>query len=216
MTSVTVDSLLKGIGCNMMATAPKDLYPEECLADLSLHLLQNPKSLVLAIGAIRAHARLWHPELLLKTIKNRPCDPFVIGALLSKTQDRRFQKVIAFCRVQKVPPAKPSKIMTLSLDIGQSAEDSEFLKFGIRISSLNAVDDKKLSKTALFMRNSLFIRHRLLFGCGWRADVISAMQMGFQNPTAIKNRLGCSYETAHRVFNDYTLYQRANLRPHSA
>lgn len=207
MTSVTVDSLLKGIGCNMMAKAPKDMFPEECLAELSLHLLQDPKALVLAVGAIKTHAQIFHPEFLLKTIRNHQCDFSVIGVLLSKTQDRRFHKVIEFCRAQNFISEKPAKMLSFALKIGQSSADAEFQSFGVQVSQLDPVDEKKIAKIDLFLRNNLFVRNRLLFGCNWRADIISVIDMGFDNPTAVKNRLGCSYETAHRVFGEYTLVE---------
>lgn len=207
MTSVTVDSLLKGIGCNMMAKARKDMFPEESLAELSLHLLQDSKALVLAVGAVTAHSQVFHPEFLLKTIKNRQCDFNVIGAILSKAQDRRFQKVIEFCHEQNFVSEKPAKILSFALKIGQSKADVEFQSFGVQISHLDAVDDKKITKIDLFLKNNVFIRNRLLFGCNWRADIISVIDMGLDNPTSVKNRLGCSYETAHRVFSEYTLVE---------
>lgn len=205
MTSVTIDSLLKGIGCNMIAKAPRDMFPEECLAELSLHLLQDPKSLVLAMGAVKVHASVFHPEFLLKTVKNNPCDFNVIGALLSKTQDRRFQKVIDFCHAQKFVSEKPAKMLSFALKIGQTEEDVEFQHFGIQISLLDAVDDKKITKIELLVKNNVYVHNRLLFGCNWRADIISVIDMGLDTPTSVKNRLGCSYETAHRVFGEYML-----------
>lgn len=191
----------------MMEQAPKDMFPEECLADLSLHLLQDPKTFVLAVGAVTAHAPVFHPEFLLKTIRNRQCDFNVIGALLAKTQDRRFQKVIEFCRAQKFVSQKPTKMLSLALKIGQSSADVEFKSFGIQISQMDPVDLKKITTIEVFLKNNVYIYNRLLFGCNWRADIISVIERGLDSPTTIKNRLQCSYETAHRVFNEYTLVE---------
>ena len=83
MISVTTDSLLKGIGCNMLAKAPKYLFPEECLIELSKLILTDPKALVLAVGAIKRHANIFHPEFLLKILKSLKGDPNVIGSLLA-------------------------------------------------------------------------------------------------------------------------------------
>ena len=76
MTSVATDSLLKGIGCNMQTKAPKTLFPEECLVELSKLILTDPKTLVLAIGAIERHADIFHPEFLMKIFKicTRRCE----------------------------------------------------------------------------------------------------------------------------------------------
>jgi hypothetical protein len=207
MTSVTTDSLLKGIGCNMIAKSAKALFPEECLIQLSKLILTDPKVLVLAVGAIERHADIFHPELLLKILKSKHGDPNVIGGLLLKTKDRRFLKVIQYCRELKYKSSKPSKILTLAAKIGQASVDSDFVEFGLEISEMNKVDDKKIAKRQKWAQGNFFIHNRILFGCNWRADIISAIEMGGKSPTEVKNRLKCSYETAHRVFNDYRLIQ---------
>ncbi len=37
-------------------------------------------------------------------------------------------------------------------------------------------------------QNNIFIHNRILFGCKWRADIISAIEIGSENPTEVKNR----------------------------
>lgn len=207
MISVTIDSLLKGLGCNMLAKAPKTLFPEECLVELSKLILSDTKTLVLAIGAMERHADIFHPEFLLKILKSVQGDPNVIGSLLLKTKDRRFLKVIQYCHELKYKSAKPSKTLTFAAKIGQTPADSDFAEFDLKISEMNKVDEKKITKRELWAQNNLFIHNRILFGCNWRADIISAIEIGAENPTEVKNRLKCSYETAHRVFNDYRLIQ---------
>lgn len=207
MTSVTTDSLLKGIGCNMQAKASKALFPEECLVELSNSILTDPKALVLTTGAIKQHVDIFHPEFLLKILKSAQGDANVIGSLLLKTNDRRFLKVIQYCHALKYRSAKPSKTLTFAAKIGQASADSEFAEFGIHISKMNNVDEKKIANKEFWAKKNLFIHNRILFGCNWRADIISAIEIGAKNPTEVKNRVMCSYETAHRVFNDYRLIQ---------
>lgn len=207
MTSVTIDSLLKGVGCNMLAKAPKTLFPEECLLELSKSVLTDPKVLVLVTGAIERHADIFHPEFLFKILKSKNGDPNVIGSLLLKTKDRRFLKIIQYCHELKYKSAKPSKILSLAANLGQAFVDSDFAEFGLKISEMNTVDEKKITKRGLWAQNNLFVHNRILFGCNWRADIISAIEIGEKTPTQVKKRLKCSYETAHRVFNDYRLIQ---------
>ncbi len=151
-TKTSVDSFLKGIGCNMMAEPPLDMSPEECLAELSPFLLQDPKALVLAIGAVTAHAQVFNAEILLKAMKSRKCDFNVIGALMIKADEERFRKVIEFCREQNFVSAAPAKTLTLALQLGQSRADQEFQSFGIQISQFDPVDEKKITKLGLFRR----------------------------------------------------------------
>lgn len=151
-TKASVDSLLKGIGCNMMAESPKDILPEECLVYLSQYLLQDLKALVLAIGAVTAHAQVFNAEILLKAMKSRNCDFNVIGALMIKADEERFRKVIEFWREQNFVSPAPAKMLTLALQLGQSGVDQEFQSFGIQISQFDAVDEKKITKSELFRR----------------------------------------------------------------
>jgi hypothetical protein len=169
--------------------------------------LHDAKALVLAVGAITAHSQLFHPEFLLKTMKNNKCDTNVIGSLLLKAHDRRFLKVIEYCHDQDCVSPKPSKTLTFAFKIGQTPSDPEFASFGVEISQLDSVDEKKITKLELLVKNNIFVRNRLLFGCNWRADIISTIEMGLDSPTRVKNRLRCSYETSHRVFNEYYLAQ---------
>lgn len=48
-------------------------------------------------------------------------------------------------------------------------------------------------------------RNRYLYGSCWRADIITAIELGAKTPTEICNITGCSYEPAHRIFAEYTL-----------
>lgn len=211
MTSALVDSLLKGLGCNMLCASP-ELFPEECLVQLSSVLIQDAKALALATAAVLNNSKLIHPELLLKVLtQSDSADLNVIAALLSKTEDRRFEKIINYCKLQKKVSKSPAKILTLAVKIGQSAIDTEFEKFGIKISQVNSVDSKKISKIESLIKSNIFFKNRLIFGCNWRADVISCVGMGLENPTEIRNRLHCSYETAHRVFTDYMTISKVNI-----
>jgi hypothetical protein len=208
MTLGTTDSLLKGIGCNMQTKAPKTLFPEECLVELSRTVLADPKALVLVTGAIARNVDIFHPEFLFKLLKSRQTDTNVIGGLLCKTKDRRFLKIIQYCHELNYKSARPSKTLAFATQIGQAPVDRDFAEFGLKISEMNQVDEKKLTKRELWAQNNIFIHNRILFGCNWRADIISAIEIGAKNPTEVKNRLKCSYETAHRVFNDYKLIQK--------
>jgi hypothetical protein len=208
MTSATIDRFLKGIGCNMLAAPPHAHFPEECLIELSNSILNDPKALVLTIGAIQRHSGLLHPEILLKLLKLRHNDPNVIGSLLLKTKDRRFTKTIQYCRETKFKSKLPTNVLVLATKIGQADFDSEFALFGIKITKMDPVNEKKITTREAWAENNIFIRNRILYGCNWRADVISAIESGYDNPTAIKNRIHCSYETAHRVHKDYLTIQK--------
>lgn len=52
---------------------------------------------------------------------------------------------------------------------------------------------------------NLQYKNRFIFGANWRADIITAIQFGYDNPSKIKDLIGCSYEPANRIFKQYKL-----------
>ena len=59
-----------------------------------------------------------------------------------------------------------------------------------------------MSRELLAQRNPQY-RNRLIIGPNWRADIITEIERGAKNPNQISKKLNCSYESAHRVWNDY-------------
>ena len=59
--------------------------------------------------------------------------------------------------------------------------------------------------TERLIQKNLQYRNRLLFGASWRADIITAIQMGMKTPYEISKKIGCSYEPAYRIFKEYAL-----------
>ncbi len=55
------------------------------------------------------------------------------------------------------------------------------------------------------VKHNLQFRNRLMYGANWRADIITAIQLGIENPSQIKELIGCSYEPANRIFKQYLL-----------
>lgn len=54
-------------------------------------------------------------------------------------------------------------------------------------------------------------RCRYLYGANFRADIIYAIQIGFENPNRIAKALKISYENVRCIFNDYTTLKKINL-----
>lgn len=72
------------------------------------------------------------------------------------------------------------------------------------VGTLRIREDDVLDPGELARRNRQY-RNRYLYGPSWRADIITAIESGCTTPTEIKERVGCSYEPAHRVFREYQL-----------
>ncbi len=52
-------------------------------------------------------------------------------------------------------------------------------------------------------RAHLQVRLRLLFGANIRADAAFYISKGVRSPSELMRAIGCSYEPAHRIFNDF-------------
>lgn len=76
----------------------------------------------------------------------------------------------------------------------------------IFLSMPNKVKCQISSREYLAERNHQY-RNRVLYGANRRADIITAVESGWGNPSAVANILGCSYEPAHRVLRDYYLFE---------
>ncbi len=74
-------------------------------------------------------------------------------------------------------------------------------KGSIRIREKDALSIRELAKINRQYRN------RLIFGAAIRSDIITAIEQGIPTPYSIAKAIGCSYEPAHRVFNEYKLVQ---------
>ncbi len=55
------------------------------------------------------------------------------------------------------------------------------------------------------VKYNLQFKNRLIYGANWRADIITAIQMGIENPSKIKDLIGCSYEPANRIYKQYLM-----------
>lgn len=67
------------------------------------------------------------------------------------------------------------------------------------------IRDKDVLPAEILLKKNKQFKNRLLFGANWRADIITAIQWGMENPNQISKVLGCSYEPANRIFREYML-----------
>ncbi len=67
------------------------------------------------------------------------------------------------------------------------------------------IRDKDVLPAEILLKKNMQFKNRLLFGANWRADIITAIEWGMENPNRISKLLGCSYEPANRIFREYML-----------
>ena len=77
------------------------------------------------------------------------------------------------------------------------------MKNYFRIREIDVVSREKL------IRRNLQLKNRYLLGACWRADIITAIQLGCKNPYQISKTMKCNYETAFRIYKDYQIAMSA-------
>ena len=70
------------------------------------------------------------------------------------------------------------------------------------------IRDSDIKSAAELIKVNNQYRNRYLYGPSWRADIITAIQEGINTPSSISKKIGCSYEPAHRIFQEYLLATR--------
>ena len=63
----------------------------------------------------------------------------------------------------------------------------------------------------VLLKNNLQFKCRYLYGANFRADIIYAIQIGFENPNRIAKALQISYENVRDTFNDYKKLKELKL-----
>lgn len=65
--------------------------------------------------------------------------------------------------------------------------------------------DEAIVPSEELIKTNLQYKNRFIYGANWRADIITAIQFGYDNPSKIKELIGCSYEPANRIFKQYQM-----------
>lgn len=133
----------------------------------------------------------------------------VINLLAAQATSVGFHKWKKWITTSPSDPEYPVKPSLLKGSIEYQGPNEDLISYGVlvpksflRIRKADVLTQEELAKENLQYRN------RLLFGCSWRAEIVSAIESGIENPSAISRTIGCSYEPAHRVSKEYLLARR--------
>ena len=108
-------------------------------------------------------------------------------------------------------PIYPGNETLLKSSISVKGEDENLSKLGIKVPRgyLNPRDSDVFTPNELLSVNHQY-RNRYLFGPNWRADIITAIECGFENPSQISKKIGCSYEPAYRTYHEYQAWKSSS------
>lgn len=119
---------------------------------------------------------------------------------LTSNGDRRFKKSL------KKYPKKTYPRDYFKEDIKFKGVDPTYKEYNI-IVPLNTfrISRKNIIPPEILIKKNNILRNRYLIGANWRADIISAIESGINNPYRISKTIGCSYDPAYRVFQEYMI-----------
>jgi hypothetical protein len=200
------------------ALGPVDL---EMTLLLSLgHAYEHRKTLRLITDWLSEYGDLVHVERLLSLVRRDQWHDHhddlaavrTLGALsdrLNTRGDRRWQVVVRECQgrmkkaVKHLPVSEADQFL-----VTRDGADPHFKKFGILMPTIEKAEGdfqrfptKKLRPREHLLATNPWLRLRALLGANWRADVLFVILADLaDNANQTSHLLGCSYETAHRIW----------------
>jgi hypothetical protein len=135
----------------------------------------------------------------------------IMGALSKKMilfGDRRFRLI--YEEMKKMNPTQtevPEGYADPFL-ISKYGEDTELKEFGIVVAKFEPEDSKKVLDLPNILKLNPWLKLRALIGANFRADLIWCLtQKAVQNPNQAAKALGCSRETAYRLWKEVSLFE---------
>lgn len=160
-------------------------------------------------------APLIHVERLHKQIQNlEPNLIPVLGAVSKKlilSGDRRFSLIYEEMKnkfkLSNISPTPPEGYGDSFL-ISKYGEDPELKEFDMRVAYILPENEKKVLDLRGILKIHRWLRLRVLIGPNFRADLIYLLSLKtVKNPNQAAKILGCSRETAYRLWKEVTLFE---------
>ena len=92
--------------------------------------------------------------------------------------------------------------------ISKYGEDEEFKEFGLKLAKIDPEDEKKILDLPSILKSHPWLKIRALVGANFRADLVYWMSLKIlKNPNQAAKLLGCSRETAYRLWKEISLFE---------
>lgn len=130
----------------------------------------------------------------------------LLAAVAVEAGSSKWKKWIT-CSSQK--PEYPVNEALLKSSIEYQGYNEDLASYGILVpAKFLRIRTEDVFSIEELAKNNRQYRNRLIYGASWRADIISAIEIGLQNPSIIARTIGCSYEPSHRIFQEYSLARK--------
>lgn len=122
-----------------------------------------------------------------------------VCSFMYHNKDHRFKKGV---QLLSIPHHFRNKDQGILIKIKGSVDFLEVVGILVASSSFRLRDQDIFSVDELINSNKQY-KNRFLFGANWRAEIITAIQNGLENPNQIARRLGIQRSRVSIVFNEY-------------
>lgn len=185
---------------------------EGTLIDACYEVSRDARLLSFLMGWIQVHGDYVVTEKLMKQARNQAKERgqcrwlTAVAAFAAEHGQHKWKRLIARQKTPlflHAPELVESAIRLKGREDFLARQNIFVAKGSLRIRESDVLSPEQLANINLQYRN------RYLYGASWRADIITAIESGFENPFQISKTIGCSYEPAHRVFNEYRIAKNA-------
>lgn len=210
---LTLDEQLSSIGLMILtrSLSPSEIESvdiEESLANAFVCLNEpgNQRLLSLLLSWMSIHGKSVILEKLLKILSRKQAEG---DAVHFATLVARFAERNGIKRWKILSNFAPKGVVIVGpVDLAQSlvnlrGEEDWSTDSGFIVPKGTVTIDSKwvLARDSLAAINRQY-RNRLIYGAQWRADIVTAIELGAKTPTDISRMCGASYEPCHRVMSE--------------
>ena len=194
---------LSSIGISVNNGVQQDKFTdiEQTLVLCAENIPDNTRILCLILSWIHMHGGKVNIERLVKIAGKNP--PVWLGA---------FAQFAVYCKYHRWKKLvfKPIEVVSNgSLTSNQSRSQfkgeevwSKGSGYLIPLGS-EPIQKKWILSPKQLAEINIHYKNKLIYGANWRADIATAIEMGAKNPYQVAKISCCSYEPAHRIFNDF-------------
>ncbi|MFZ4715126.1 MAG: hypothetical protein ACOYL6_15500 [Bacteriovoracaceae bacterium] len=131
---------------------------------------------------------------------------FILNFIIAVAITNKHNKWKRWLKTNIKKPIYPIDKESLESAIKVKGRNEDLAKLGILVpvGFLKTSEDKVYDQVQLARKNKQY-RNRLIIGPNWRSDIITAIELGLENPFKISTTLGCGYESAYRVMKEYKI-----------
>ena len=208
MDNYSIDQKLVYIGINLTSSSG-DIKEgdwvdiEETIYEGSFEGVNDARIFLVLCSWIKVHGRHVIIEKLMKLQKKKKSVWLIALSHFAVSEGMlNWSRLIE--KIQGEHALVPMKMAKQAAEY--KGREEIFKKTGFIISkgSFRVRESDVATPVRLIERNHQY-KNRFKYGANWRADIITAIEMGIENPNRISKITGCSYPSAHRVFNEYKL-----------